>query len=257
MLSCLAYYAALSVQNAGHQEALRAAQEQHAVAETFAAIGDITANVLHNLNNKVGTIPVRIQGIRDKCRPALIADAYLASNLNEIERSANEAMELVRDNLSHLRPINIAEVEVAGSVSAALEGANLPVGIQVELEHLDDLPPVMAGKRSLTLVFTNLLGNASDAMRGEGHITITGFARDGLVDIAVSDTGPGIPPELHSSIFELNYSGRGPARGNKLGFGLWWVKTLMVRLGGAVTVESDGVHGATFRLSLPTAGGKR
>jgi GAF domain-containing protein len=71
VLTVLAHYAALAVRNASHQEALRLAQEQQAVAETFATIGDIAANLLHNLNNKVGTIPVRIQGIEDKCQAAL------------------------------------------------------------------------------------------------------------------------------------------------------------------------------------------
>jgi len=75
------------------------------------------------------------------------------------------------------------------------------------------------------------------------------------VEITVSDSGPGIPPELHSRIFELNYSGRGQARQGKLGFGLWWVKTVMARLGGSITVESDGQQGTTFRLRLPAAGG--
>jgi len=251
VLTCLAYYAALAVQSTARQEALRSAQEQRAVAETFAVIGDIAANVLHHLNNKVGTIPVRIQGVRDKARPALESNPYLASNLNEIERSANEAMAAVRENLSHLRPINLAEVDVASSINAAVEAARLPVSIQLRIETLTTLPPVLAGQRTLTLVFTNLLSNAADAMRGLGSISISGTAVDGWVEIILSDSGPGIAPELHDRIFELNYSGRGQARGSRLGFGLWWVKTLMARLGGSVTVESDGVHGATFRLKLP------
>jgi signal transduction histidine kinase len=45
-------------------------------------------------------------------------------------------------------------------------------------------------------------------------------------------------------------------RKGKLGFGLWWVKTLTARLGGSVSVESDGVHGTTFRLRLPAIGGR-
>jgi signal transduction histidine kinase len=83
------------------------------------------------------------------------------------------------------------------------------------------------------------------------------------VEVTVSDDGPGIPPALHDRIFELNYSGRGAGRRGKLGFGLWWVKTLMARLGGSVTVESDvhadhsGKQGAVFRLRLPAVEEKR
>jgi sensor histidine kinase regulating citrate/malate metabolism len=65
------------------------------------------------------------------------------------------------------------------------------------------------------------------------------------------DSGPGIAPEMQSQIFELNFSQA--AHPGKLGFGLWWVKTLMTRLGGSVAVESDGRDGTTFRLRLPTA----
>ncbi len=79
VLVCLADYAVLAYQNAARQEALRAAQEQRSMAETFAAVGDIASNLLHQLNNKVGTIPVRIQGIEDKCQEALASSPYLSA----------------------------------------------------------------------------------------------------------------------------------------------------------------------------------
>jgi len=253
VLICLADYAVLAYQNAARQEALLAAQEQRSIAETFAAVGDIASNLLHQLNNKVGTIPVRIQGIEDKCEDALTANPYLAHNLEEIERCATEAMESVRDSLSHLRPIRMEPVLIAPRVHDAIKATKLPLSIYVRLEALDSLPVVLAGGSTLSLVFTNLLENAADAMDGQGEIIISGSASDSWVNIAVSDNGPGIPPHLHDHIFELNFSGRGASRPGKLGFGLWWVKTLMTRLGGSVSVESDGLHGTTFRLRLPRA----
>jgi signal transduction histidine kinase/putative methionine-R-sulfoxide reductase with GAF domain len=252
VLTCLAHYATLAVHNQARQEALRAARERHAVAETFAAAGDIAANVLHHLNNKVGTIPVRIQGIQDKCQPALVADDYLATKLVEIERSASEAMAAVRENLSLLRPIHLAAVDVAACVKAAVEAVNPPPGVRVEIEELD-LPYVMAAKHSLTMVFANLVENAGDAMPGGGVITIRGAIDDHWVKITISDDGPGIAPELHDKIFEFNFSGGAATRPGKLGFGLWWVKVLMVRLGGSVSVKSDGYSGTTFRLKIPRA----
>jgi signal transduction histidine kinase/putative methionine-R-sulfoxide reductase with GAF domain len=254
VLTCLAHYAALAVQNEAHQRALREVEERHAVAETFAAVGDVAANVLHHLNNKVGTIPVRVQGIQDKCEPAVQGDAYLAANLAEIERSACEAMEAVRENLSHLHPIHPAPVDVCSCVAAALEAADPPGDVSVRVETLDGLPPVMAGERTLTLVFANLLENAAEAMGGKGRVTIRGGARDGWVEVAVADDGPGIPPELHERVFEFSY-GRGPARPGKLGFGLWWVRTLMMRLGGSIGIESETGRGTTFRLLLPRVEG--
>jgi signal transduction histidine kinase len=168
-------------------------------------------------------------------------------------------------------------VDVSACVAAAVQAASLPVGIAIELKALDDLPAVVAGQQSLTLIFANLMENAAEAMQGQGTLSIQGMTRDDRVEIAVHDSGPGIAPEWHDRIFEFNFSqgvpapGAGPAHDaglgtngrkpfdngrsararGKLGFGLWWVKTLMVRLGGSVAVESDGQAGTTFRLTLP------
>ena len=144
-------------------------------------------------------------------------------------------------------------VLIAPRVFDAINEMKLPSSIYIRTEALDSLPVVMAGGNTLSLVFTNLLDNAADAMEGQGVITITGSASDTWVDISIADNGPGIPPHLHDHIFELDFSGRGASRPGKLGFGLWWVKTLMTRLGGFVSVESDGVHGTTFQLRLPRA----
>jgi signal transduction histidine kinase len=200
----------------------------------------------------VGTIPVRVQGIKGKCQPTLASDTYLASNLEEIERSAYEAIEAVRESLMHLRTIDLEPVQVAASVAAAVEAAEPPRGVHIRTEHLDALPAVVAGEQSLTLVFTNLIENAVQAMAGEGTVSIQGTSADGWVALTVSDSGPGIAPELQGRVFDFDFSGHSSSRPS-LGFGLWWVRTLVVRLGGSVGVESDGRHGTTFRLRLPSA----
>ncbi len=249
VLASLVHYAALALLNATRQEALRVAQEQRAVAETFAAMGDVAANLLHNLNNKVGTIPVRVEGIQDKCAAILAASPYLEANLSEIDRSAGEAMEAVRESLSLLRPIQVTAVNVAEAVREAAAG--LPQGVVMLAQGLDDLPPVAAGHHSLVLVIGNLLQNAADALNGSGQITIGGRWTGAEVELIVTDDGPGIPPELHERVFEFDFSGRQAANAGKLGFGLWWVKTLVARLGGSVQVQSDGLRGTAFHLRLP------
>jgi signal transduction histidine kinase/putative methionine-R-sulfoxide reductase with GAF domain len=256
ILMCLAHYAVLALQNESRQQALRTSQEQHWIAETFAAVGDISSNLLHNMNNKVGTIPVRVQTIQDKYRSLLESDAYLTKNLAEIERSALDALQIVQENVSHLRPIRMEQVLVATCVADALLAAQVPAETSIRTEALEHLPKVLAGRKSLTLVFKNLIENAIDAMKGKGEISIQGASAAGWVEVTVRDSGPGISPELHEKIFELDFSGRADSHPGNLGFGLWWVKTLMTRLGGSVTVESDGRHGTAFLLRLPIAEGK-
>jgi signal transduction histidine kinase len=242
----------LAVQNESHQQALQISQEQHWTAETFAAVGDVSANLLHNMNNKVGTIPVRIQAIQDKYQRLLQHDAYLTTQLAEIERSAADAMQIVQENLSHLRPIRMERVEIDSCIREAIRAVQIPITVQIGTDGLEHLPPVTAGKQSLTFVFRNLIENALAAMNGTGLIRIQGNYLPESVEVCFTDSGPGIPAELHTQIFELNFS-RAVSQPGKLGFGLWWVKTLMTRLGGSVIVESDGHHGTTFRLRLPAA----
>ncbi len=258
VLGILAHYAGLALTAATQRQALAQAQEARAVAETFAALGDVAANVLHHLNNKVGTIPVRIEGIQDKCAGILAANPYLAANLAEIERAALDALSAVRERLSLLQPIEAGPVSVADCVADALAQARLPTDIQVTTCGLEALPPVIAGRKTLALVLVNLLENAAEAMNGQGHVQIGGRTDAGWVEIGVRDDGPGIPPALQTRIFEFNFSwvrgnppGGQAARHSKLGFGLWWVKTAMARLGGTIAVESNGRDGAAFLLRLP------
>ncbi len=253
VLAILAHYAALAVHNERRQAALQAAQEQRAVAETFAAMGDVAANILHHLNNKVGTIPVRVEGLQEKYQDVLEEDPYMARTLEAIQESAREALQDVRDSLALLRPIRPGPVPLHACVQDALATVKIPPAVRVHISGLDALPPVLAGKESLTFVFTNLLQNAMEAMGGEGEIHIWGEEGPEDVWVHVRDSGPGIPAHLHERIFDFATSRRRHHAGHKLGFGLWWVKTLMSRLGGEVRVESRPSEGTTFHLRLPRA----
>lgn len=251
VLSLLAHYAEMAIFFSSHQRELRQAQEQRSVAEMFAAVGDIATNLLHQLNNKIGTIPVRIQSIQDRRKDLLAEDGYLSNHLAEIERSATEAMRIVRKNLSHLHPVQIVPVNLASCIQEAIQMANLGAEIEVQVENLQNLPEIAGAQYNLALAFANLLENASHAMGGKGKIVISGAQSSSWVEVIVRDFGPGIPPEMHQRIFELNFSSGSPSHAGKLGFGLYWVKALMIRLGGNIEVESDGINGTAFRLKFP------
>jgi len=78
--------------------------------------------------------------------------------------------------------------------------------------------------------------------------------RDGEAVVAVSDGGPGIPPDELSRVFEPFYRGKGSAPATPgAGLGLAICRTLLDRYGGAIAVESPAGSGATFRVRLPLA----
>lgn len=223
------------------------AERALAVSETFAAIGDVAANLMHRINNQVGTIPVRIQSIQYKS-PIAQNDPYVARHLAAIEKSARSAMDTVRETVRHLKPIEFTSVHVSDAVQGALQEASLPETVLIQTEGIHELPPTRVGAPQLQLIFLNLFENASEAMNAHGAITIQGATQEQFVIVTVSDTGPGIPDSLLNRIFELNVSS-GSER--KLGFGLWWVRSNLHRCGGDITIESLPDEPASFRLQLP------
>lgn len=254
LLSVLANHAAIAIRDAEILESLREARERQAVTEAFAAVGDIAANLLHRLNNQIGTIPVRVQGIEAKCREEL-QNEYLAKNLASISDSARAAMNTVRETLRHLRPIEVAPVNVSDALLDALREVQVPPTIRLHTSRLEQLPPVRAGQPQLSLVFVNLLENAVDAMEEGGDIYVEADMNmeadmdDEWATIQVRDNGPGIPEAVQKQIFELDFSTADGDR--KLGFGLWWVRTLLHRFGGTIDLESEEGAGCTFSIKLP------
>lgn len=253
VVSSLAHYATLALENERRQKDLVLEREQRAVAESFAAVGDLSANLLHRLNNKVGIIPVRVDGLRDRYSDLLSQEAYLKKNLDAIEKSAREAMKVVADNFSLLVPTRGRRLDLGRVLTTALEEVELPSAVEVVIEGIEELPAVAAEEHGLRMIFSNLLENASKAMGRRGQIWVEGALDEGWVELLVRDDGPGIPPEIRKQVFEPGFSS-GQDRG-KLGFGLWWVRTLMARLGGEVEVQDNQPTGACFRLRFPRSGG--
>jgi signal transduction histidine kinase len=251
VMSTLAHYASLAIQNSARQAALKAAQEQQAVAEMFAVVGDVAANLMHRLNNKVGTIPVRVEGIEDKLKIDQLSNEYLLRNMDEIKNSSTEAMRIVQESLFHLKPVSLTPVHIGDCIEDAVNTVAPSDPISLHIDGMENLPLIMADRTRLALVFTNLIENAISAMDGSGQISIHGDVHNERIEICFSDTGPGIPPELHEKIFEFRYSGRRSEHPGKLGFGLWWVKTLMVRMNGIILINSDGKNGTTFIMRFP------
>ncbi len=250
LLIILANHAALAVQLAEHVQALQAARERQAITEAFAAVGDIAANLLHRLNNHIGLIPVRLEGLQEK-RPDLFQDPYLASVFQEIESRARAALNAVREAMVYLRPMAPRPISIPSCLEMALRDLRIPPGIRLETVGLEDLPPVMAGEPQLALVFFNLLENAVEALGESGWIRVEGTAGPREVILTVRDNGPGIPPELQERIFELDFSTKRSPK--KLGFGLWWVRMLVQRFGGEIWVESTPGQGTAFHVRLPRA----
>jgi signal transduction histidine kinase len=150
-------------------------------------------------------------------------------------------------------PPEFAPCRVAGVVDDVIKTLQVLAdekNILLRADGLDALPSISADERRLFNAFYNLIHNAIAAMPGAGSITVRGNVdqADGLLHLAVTDNGPGMPPDIRDSLFT------GRAKSNKVGgtgLGTKIVKDVVDAHGGQITVESKEDIGTTIHIRLP------
>jgi signal transduction histidine kinase len=142
----------------------------------------------------------------------------------------------------------------------AIENAVAPLrrafgnkGLELHIDSMEDIPLVLADREQLRMILTQLLDNARRYTQS-GSITINATRSDGMVQLDIRDTGPGIPPEERSRLFTRFHRIEGnnsPERGSGLGLAI--TRQLVERQGGKVWASSEVGSGSTFSISLPIA----
>jgi signal transduction histidine kinase len=236
-----------------------ALEEQLRQAQKMEAIGLLAGGIAHDFNNLLTAILGYCQLLTDQIGP----DKAVGRDLREIMTAAQRAAGLTRQLLAFSRRqvLAVAAVDLNEVVRGLQAMLTRLIGERVTIETTlaDDLHAVMADATQLDQVLLNLSLNARDAMPQGGVLTIrTGNATavpDGdadhaaRVELTVSDTGTGIPPELRQKVFEPFFTTK--ERGHGTGLGLAAVHGIVTQLGGTIEVQSRVGEGTTFRLSLP------
>jgi len=216
--------------------------------------------VTHDVANPLNSIHLIADLIREREGTAISEEGR--QDLDRIVNIASASEDMVRDLLDLFRITSAPEQPAWVDLNALLARASEAFAPQIDAKHAQvrvaTLPRVWGQPEKLGHVTNNLLGNAVKYVRdGQGHIEITGDARDGGVVLCVADDGIGIPPEYHRRIFEL--FGRVPVQEQRVnghtvagsGVGLAIVKRIVEAHGGAVWVESAPGKGSRFYVRLP------
>jgi signal transduction histidine kinase len=124
-------------------------------------------------------------------------------------------------------------------------------GIRVVKDFDRTVPQVPGFPAELNQVWTNLIDNAKDAMAGSGTLTLRTRTEDGRVVVEITDTGPGVPPEIQSRIFEPFFTTKGVGRGTGLGLDVSY-RVVVDRHRGDLRVDSEPGR-TTFTVTLPLA----
>jgi signal transduction histidine kinase len=261
LLSTLADYAAISIENATLYEELRKrmqdlerSQQELIESSKLAAVGTLAAGVAHEFNNLMAAISGHAE-------LGLVSD-----DMDEIKRS----LQVVVQTVDRAKRITTNLLTFARKREPRMELADITqaVGNPLELMQRDleksdirlvrkfsDVPAIVCDAGQISQVCLNLLTNARDAMLPDGGTLTVEIKRDDQdVLIAFTDTGTGIPPHILDNLFKPFVTTKGPLGGGEMagsGLGLSVSDGIIKNHGGTIDVETELGKGSTFTVRLP------
>jgi PAS domain S-box-containing protein len=242
---------------------LEESREQLFRSQKMEALGQLTGGLAHDFNNLLTAILGACElALRNSGNPEKLR-RMLDGVRNSAQRGANLTKQLLA--FARAQQLEIKQIDLKqffGDVTTLIR-PSLRSNIDVITELSDLLWPVDADAGALELAILNLAFNARDAMKDGGTLKISAQNAvlngepEGLkgehVALKVSDTGPGMTPDVMERVFEPFFTTKGFGEGT--GLGLSQVFGFAKQIGGAVTVESKPGEGASFTLYLPASRG--
>jgi two-component system NtrC family sensor kinase len=222
-------------------------------SEKLALIGQLSANIAHELNNPLqGIITFSHLLLEDQHE----LDTNCQYSLEKIVGQANRCRDIIRGLLdfSRQRPPDKSYYDVNSIVNdcvSLVEMQALFHNIHVIRELQVDLPLAVIDPSQMERVFMNLIINAAEAMEGSGELTITSRENKTSEEIEVSfnDTGPGISEENIRKIFDPFFTTKDVGHGTGLGLAISY--GLVRNHKGSILVDSVVGEGTTFTVSVP------
>jgi len=232
------------------ERALRRTQEQLLQSEKLAAMGRLTSQIAHELNNPLYGIMNTLELLKTEVSPQSKRRKVLEMALSETVRLS----ELLRKMLSFSRPDQ--EEKQAVDLNTVVDEILLlhekqlqENDIKIKTSFAGELPPIMASKNQLRQVFLNLVANARDAMPDGGTLSVKTHSDKTNVKIEIGDTGVGIKEEHLKRIFDSFFTTKDSIKG--VGLGLSVCYGFIKDLGGDIQVRSAVGAGTTFTITLP------
>jgi len=240
------------------EQELRDKQEQLVQAGKLATLGELTTGVAHELNNPLNNIGLFMGNALDLIGLGVTDREHIAGELQNAMRQVRKATEII----SHLRtfgrvaPVSrelVSMNQVIGRALSLMQEQLRLREIEVELDVSAQPAVVMGSPIQLEQVLINLLTNARDALAESPRkiIRISCEVRGEIVDLAFSDTGPGIPEGLERRIFDPFFTTKEVGRGTGLGLSITY--GIIKEHGGTIAVANRPGEGATFLIRLPIA----
>jgi PAS domain S-box-containing protein len=222
----------------------------------LAAMGRLGAGIAHQLNSPLCGALLMTDSLMEECSGV--------PGMRERLRNLRKAIEGMRDMVECLLSLAMVgrrnesaavDVDIVAAIEHILSLLALEIqkrGIRVERRFSAGIPGIRGKSGEIDQIFLNIINNAVDAMDGGGVLSLRAGPAEGGIEVTISDTGPGIEPELMGRIFEPFFTTRRDRRG--LGLGLSIAHEIAQSYGGRIRVESEVGRGSAFKVFLRTEG---
>jgi signal transduction histidine kinase len=220
-----------------------AMSEQELKHERLAAIGSVSARIVHDMRNALSTIKTTVAMLQ---RNAKGLDSVTKERYGRLERGVDLITFQVNSVLNFIRskPLGLGRHSLLEIARSALDDVVIPEGITISLPETD--VEVWCDGNKIESVFENLLVNAAQAIGETGQIHIRVREDADKVVFEVEDSGPGIPEELLPGVFDLVFT----TKEQGTGLGLFSCKTSVEQHGGTISAYNDPTR---FVIELPKA----
>ncbi|RJQ45705.1 MAG: GAF domain-containing protein [Gaiellales bacterium] len=223
-------------------------------SEKMVAVGQLVSGVAHEINNPLTGITgyAQLLMMRDDIDEKTKKDAEaIAHEADRATRIVRQLLSFARKHQPERQPVNINEV-IRDCVG--LKGYDLKVNNVTLRTDLDsDLPEIAADRYQLQQVFLNLITNAEQAIHEQGKagtLEISSSADSGIVRIAFTDSGPGIPAEIRNRLFDPFFTTKDVGKGTGLGLSVCY--GIVEEHQGSIWAEgAPSGAGARFVVELP------
>jgi signal transduction histidine kinase len=237
---------------------LRSATQQLWQAARLAGVGELAASIAHELNNPLGTVSLRIEGVLARTPPDDPRRRPLEVVEQEVERMGKLVANLL--NFSRAGRDQVSTVCVPEELRKTIELTEphlRRLRVQVAPEF-HPVPDIFADRQQLRQLFLNLFTNAGDAMPSGGRLIPR--VRPGelpparrAVVVEVEDTGVGIPPELLPKVTEPFFTTKEDGKGTGLGLAI--CRRIVQEHHGTLEIDSEVGKGTRVRITLPVRNG--
>lgn len=230
---------------------LQTAQQQLVQSEKLAAIGQLTAGIVHDVKNPLAVV---IGIVDELSEDKEMKREELHGYLKTVRDSAWRANTIITDLLKFARQSTpeMKRQDLSATVETALRLTDY-LARKAKVKVIKDLPksPVVVtyDATQIEQVLINLIQNAFQAMPNGGHLRVILSQAKDAVAIAVQDTGVGIPPPNLIKIFDPFFTTKPAGQGTGLGLSVSY--GIVARHGGRIDVASEVGKGATFTVLLP------